>query len=60
MIDDPPTGMSSDDHPSGGKAVGDRCRRERLWVIVAAARLTVMAGAVLGPIVPRMQSASAA
>ena len=51
MTDDPPTGMSGDDPP---------VRRKRLWVIVAAARLTVMAGAVLGPIVPRMQSASAA
>ncbi|WP_324664153.1 MFS transporter [Haloarcula sediminis] len=31
-------------------------RRRSLWVIVAAATLTVMAGAVLGPVVPRIQA----
>ena len=30
-------------------------RRRTLWVIVAAATLTVMAGALLGPIVPQIQ-----
>ncbi|WP_262180267.1 MFS transporter [Haloarcula laminariae] len=30
-------------------------RRRSLWVIVAAATLTVMAGAILGPVVPRIQ-----
>jgi MFS family permease len=30
--------------------------RRSLWVIVAAATLTVMAGAILGPIVPQIQS----
>jgi MFS family permease len=30
-------------------------RRRSLWVLVAAATLTVMAGAILGPIVPQIQ-----
>jgi len=30
-------------------------RRRSLWVIVAAATLTVMAGAILGPVVPQIQ-----
>jgi MFS family permease len=30
-------------------------RRHSLWVIVAAATLTVMAGAILGPVVPQIQ-----
>jgi MFS family permease len=30
-------------------------RRRALWVIVAAATLTVMAGAILGPVVPQIQ-----
>jgi len=48
MTDEQPTGVSDDDPP---------IRRETLWVIVAAATLTVMAGAILGPIVPQIQSA---
>jgi MFS family permease len=33
-----------------------RERRRALWVIVAAATLTVMAGAILGPVVPQIQA----
>ncbi|WP_254764381.1 MFS transporter [Natrinema marinum] len=34
---------------------GSEQRRRSLWVLVAAATLTVMAGAILGPIVPQIQ-----
>jgi len=36
--------------------VADDTRQSTLWVILAAATLTVMAGAILGPIVPAIQS----
>ncbi len=45
--DDPPTVVSGDNPP---------VRRETLWVIVVTATLTVMAGAILGSIVTRIQS----
>ena len=48
MSDNPPERTTDNDPP---------VRRETLWVIVAAATLTVMAGAILGPIVPQIQSA---